>query len=221
VDEVTRRPDGQLERVERGRSISASGLAAAFTNLCVALLYLLFAYAHLAEFQRHRRPSLVLVVVLEALFALFFLLRRPAERTSFSPWDVLTTLGGTFAPLLLRPTGVAHDVVIGQMVQSLGAALAIGGILSLNRSIGLLPAHRAIKSAGLYRWVRHPLYSAYTVANVGYLASNASLHNAALVVAALGFQLLRIRSEERFLSRYAAYGEYRARTRWRLIPFVY
>jgi protein-S-isoprenylcysteine O-methyltransferase Ste14 len=218
VDDVPRRPDGTLER---RRWISASGLAAAFGNLCVALLYLLFAYAHLVEFHRHRRASLVLVVVLEALFALFFVLRRPADRTSTSPWDVLTTLGGTFVPLLLRPTAVGNDVVLGQIVQSLGAALAVGGILSLNRSLGLLPAHRAIKSSGLYRWVRHPLYSAYTIAHVGYLVSNASWRNAVVALAALGFQLLRIRNEERLLSRYAAYAEYQARTRWRLLPFIY
>ena len=38
--------------------------------------------------------------------------------------------------------------------------LQIAAVLSLNRSFGLLPAHRGVKSDGLYRWVRHPLYTA-------------------------------------------------------------
>ncbi len=200
---------------------TAKGLREAFTNLAVALLYLSFAYAHWLQFARHHRASVVLVVAFEALFALFFLARGPADEASSSAWSWITTLGGTFTPLLLRPSDAAQDVPVGQVLQVLGVCLGICGVVSLNRSIGLLPAHRGIKSTGLYRWVRHPLYSTYTLANVGYLASNLSARNAALVALALAFQVLRIFTEEELLSRYPVYAEYKARTRWRLVPFVF
>ena len=133
----------------------------------------------------------------------------------------ITTLGGTFLPLLLRPTDAPADLVAGQLIQLVGVTLQIVALLSLNRSFGLLPAHRDIKSGGLYRWVRHPLYSAYTLALIGYVVNNPSIHNAAILVLATGFQVMRIVNEETFLSRYSEYAAYVKRTRWRLIPLIW
>ena len=197
------------------------GLATALTNLSVALLYGFFAAAHLASFASRHRASVILIVATEALFAFFVLIRTPARGASFAPRDAIATLGGTFAPLLVRPSLATHDLLAGEIIQILGACLSVLGVLSLNRSIGLFPAHREIKRRGAYRWVRHPLYCAYTVSNAGYLISNFSITNLLLTLAALAFQVIRIFNEERFLSRYAGYAEYKASTRWRLIPFVF
>lgn len=216
------RPEaGRVSSQMKGKQVSLSGLATALTNLSIALLYAFLAAAHLANFARHHRPSAILVVVLEGLFAFFVLVRAPADRSSFAPWDSLVTLGGTLTPLLLRPGQAHHDLIAGEVIQVIGTCLAVLGILSLNRSLGLVPAHREIKRAGPYRWVRHPLYCAYTVSNAGYLINNFNVLNLVLVLAALAFQVLRIFSEERFLSQYPSYADYKARTRWRLIPFIY
>jgi protein-S-isoprenylcysteine O-methyltransferase Ste14 len=97
----------------------------------------------------------------------------------------------------------------------------VASLASLNRSFGLLPAVRPLRFGGSYRWVRHPIYAAYTIQNVGYLASNASARNLALVALALGFQVLRVYNEERVLSSVPEYGRYMERTRWRLLPLVF
>src|SRR6266508_4433549 len=157
-----------------GNAITRAGLAAALTNVALALCFLVFAYAHHQSFARHHRPSALLMVAIEALFALFFLIRAPADRTELSPSAALTTLGGTFLPMFLRPLDTPRDVPAGQVVQVLGLSCAIYAILSLNRSFGLVPAHRGVRSTGAYRWVRHPLYAAYAVMAAGYLASNFS-----------------------------------------------
>jgi protein-S-isoprenylcysteine O-methyltransferase Ste14 len=201
-------------------SVSARGLAAAFTNLSVAGFYVFFAYAHGASFAAHPRASVAIIVVVEALFALFVLLRRDAERSSLSLWDWLTTLVGTVAPLGLRP-GAGADQLAGQVLQVLGGLLAVHAIATLNRSIGLVPALRGIKRHGPYRWVRHPLYAAYVVSCVGYLLNNLTARNASIVVLSVVLWVLRIANEERFLSRYPEYAAYSERTRWRLIPFVF
>jgi protein-S-isoprenylcysteine O-methyltransferase Ste14 len=197
------------------------GLREAATNLTLALLFAFFAWSHVLAFAARPRPSLLVQVVLEALGAVLFLLRAPASRASQTPWAWLTTVGGTFAPFLLRPADVAGDVAWGQVLQTAGAALALAGMASLGRSFGLLPAVRAVRETGAYRLVRHPLYAAYTVGNLGYLASNPSLRNGVVVAASLGFQVLRIQNEERLLSGEASYRAYMRRTRWRLLPFVY
>jgi protein-S-isoprenylcysteine O-methyltransferase Ste14 len=202
-------------------TVTRAGLATAFTNVALAALFVLFAYAHYRSFARFQRPSLLLIVVMEALFAVFFLTRAPADATAFSPAAWASTLGGTFLPTFLRPGEASQDVLAGQLVQGVGIALAMYGTLSLNRSFGLLPAHRGIKTTGAYRWVRHPLYAAYGLMSAGYLVSNFTLRNLAIVVVCYGCQVSRIFNEERLLSGYAAYVEYKARTRWRLLPYVF
>jgi protein-S-isoprenylcysteine O-methyltransferase Ste14 len=197
-----------------------AGLREAGVNILLALYWGVFAVVHLQGFAIHPRPSLLLIVAMETLAAVLFLLRAPATRTNTSPFAWLTTVGGTLTPLLLRPTG-AVDSVAGQVLQVAGALLAVAALASLNRSFGLLPAVRGVRQGGVYRYVRHPLYAAYTLQGVGYLLSNRSAVNLAVVVAGLGFQVLRMGTEERILSTEPAYRDYMARTRWRLLPFVY
>lgn len=202
-------------------ALTRAGLSVAFTNVALAAMYLLFARAHVLAFVARPRASVALVVLMETLFAVMILVRRGATRTERSLWAWLTTAGGTFLPLLLRPVAEATERVTGEALQVLGATVAVTGMLALNRSFGLLPAHRGIRSSGPYRFIRHPLYAGYTVMNVGYLLSHPSAANAAVIVCAFAFQLLRIRNEERLLAADPAYAAYASRTRWRVVPFVY
>jgi protein-S-isoprenylcysteine O-methyltransferase Ste14 len=201
--------------------ITRAGLAAAFANLALAMLFLAFASAQLQSFVRRPRASLLLVISVEALFALFFVLRRPPSAASTGLAASSSTALGTLLPLLMRPVPGGADLVAAQLVQIAGGVLGVGGILSLNRSVGLLPANRGIRSGGAYRLVRHPLYASYLITHLGYVASNFSVWNVGVTLAALCAQLVRIHGEERLLSGDAAYRAYRARTRWRLVPFVY
>jgi len=203
------------------QAVTRQGLGIAAGNVLLAAMYLVFAFIHLSGFVATARPSLLLILVAETLLVVLVVIRRDPDATWHSWWTWLTMLGGTFGPLLFRPTGAAEDFVIGQAVQVAGLCLQIAAILSLSRSFGLLPAHRGVKSDGLYRWVRHPLYMAYMLAWVGYLINNFSLYNAAVLVAATGFQVLRIRNEETFLMGYPEYAAFTECTRWRLLPFVW
>ncbi len=204
----------------RRAPLSARGLRVAGTNLCLAALYALFAYAHVVAFAQKPRASLVLFVVLEALFAVFFVIRRPASEVAVAPVDWASTVLGTFLALLLRPTGRA-DLLAGEVLQALGVALGVLAIASLNRSLGLLPANRGIRSSGAYRLVRHPLYSSYFLSITGYVCTHASLRNLVIAALALASQVVRVWREERLLSHDPGYLAYKARTRWRLIPYLY
>jgi len=112
-------------------------------------------------------------------------------------------------------------MLAGEILQIIGFILQIGALLALNRSIGILPAHRGIKSAGLYRWVRHPLYTAYVITFLGYLINNQSWSNLAIVVTGTAFIVMRIHYEEALLFKYAEYARYASKMRWRLIPAIW
>ncbi len=198
-----------------------AGLTRAGIDVSIAAFYLVFARIHVQAFRECPRPSLALVVGTELLFAVFFLLRTEAGGASRARWDWATAVAGSVLPLLLRPAASEEDVLAGQVLQALGYAGAMLGIASLARSVGVVPATRALKSTGAYRVVRHPLYASYTVASLGYLVSNRTGWNAAVVAVALAAQVARVFNEERWLARTAAYRAYMARTRWRLVPFVF
>ncbi len=197
------------------------GMREAGENVAAAGMYLVFAATHVLAFSAAQRPSLLLVVMIETLVAVLFLLRTPAAQASASPYDWITSLGGTLAPLLLRPADGGADVLAGQLVQCAGGALVVLSLASLNRSFGLLPAVRTLRFSGAYRWVRHPIYLGYTVQNAGYLVSNATARNACIVLVALALQVLRILNEERVLASVPEYERYMHRTRWRLLPLVF
>ena len=202
-------------------AITRQGLGIAASNMLLAAMYLMFAYRHLTTFAATTRPSLLLIVIVESLLVVFVLIRRDPDATWHSWWTWLTMLGGTFLINLFRPTAAAEDLLVGQAFQVSGLLLQIAAIMTLSRSFGLLPAHRGVKTDGLYRWVRHPLYIAYALSGLGYVVSNFSLNNVAVLTVATGFQVLRIRNEETFLWRYPDYVAYAERTRWRLVPFVW
>ncbi|NIO43304.1 MAG: isoprenylcysteine carboxyl methyltransferase, partial [Burkholderiales bacterium] len=155
--------------------IRATGVAC--TNSVLAVWFGLFAYAHAVSFIERPRLSIFLMVVMETTAAFFLLIRRAPDETWHSWRTWITTSGGTLAPLLLRPTAAVDDLLVGQFLQTSACALQIAAVLSLNRSFGLLPAYRGVRSNGLYRWVRHPLYSAYTMAIAGYLINNFTAYN--------------------------------------------
>jgi protein-S-isoprenylcysteine O-methyltransferase Ste14 len=193
----------------------------AIVNTALAILFLLFALAHFQQLMAAPRLSLVLLVSVETILVVLFLTRKAADQTLHSWQAWLATTAGTLSPLLLRPTPMAEDLLVGQILQSVGVALQITAVLSLNRSMGLLPAHREVKTSGIYRIVRHPLYAGYAIVLVGYLINNWSAYNAAVIAGGMVFQVLRIRYEELLLCGYPEYLRFVAKTRWRLLPYVW
>jgi protein-S-isoprenylcysteine O-methyltransferase Ste14 len=201
--------------------ITRSGLLAAGTDVAVTCVYVAFALVHARASLAAPRVSVLAIVAFETAFAALFLVRRSAVAVSRDPVSWAAMLAGTFGPLLFRPVPGAHDVPLAQAVQVSAMTFAFYGLVSLNRSIGLLPANRGIRRSGAYRFVRHPLYAAYAIANAGYLVSNWSLGNAVVWLVAVAAQLVRIRQEETLLLRDPDYQAYARSTPWRLVPFVY
>lgn len=200
---------------------SLRGIGLAFTNMFLATLFILFAIANTKSFFENPRLSVFLIVVFETIAAIFLLIRQDADETQHTWQTWITTTCGTLAPFLLRPIEATADLLLGEILQVIGFIMQIAALLYLNRSIGLLPAHRGIKSAGLYSWVRHPLYTAYLVTYLAYWINNQSLNNAAVAIFGTAFLVMRVYYEEALLVKYADYRRYADRIRWRLVPAIW
>ena len=103
----------------------------------------------------------------------------------------------------------------------LAACLSLASLLALGRRFGVRPALRGLTTKGPYRLVRHPMYLAYVLADVGYNLQESNLGTAVLVAAGWAALLYRIRAEERMLSHHPGWPEYAASVRRRLLPGVW
>lgn len=99
--------------------------------------------------------------------------------------------------------------------------IADTALIALGKSFSLLPARRQIRTAWLYRFVRHPAYSAYILIDAVYVSQMPTVQNFAVLFIGLGLFIGRAHLEEAVLSGAPAYREYMQRVRWRFVPGVY
>lgn len=193
------------------------------TNVAAAALWLSFARVHLEDWLETGAAPILLVLIAETLVAVLFLVRRPARTVADDAVTWAVGVAGTLVPFLLRPAPT-HDLVrleIAGLAMAIGLTTQILGLVSLNRSFGIVAAEREIKTTGLYRAVRHPVYLAYVFVWSGYLVASTTAWNAAVYAVALALTVERIRREERLLLGNPEYRAYAARVRWRLLPFLW
>jgi len=103
----------------------------------------------------------------------------------------------------------------------MGALIQLHAKLTLGLSFGCVPAHRGLKLAGPYRFVRHPMYAGYLIGHVAYLLINPTGWNVAIYALCYCLQIPRILTEERILGRDPAYRAFSQRVRYRLLPGIF
>ncbi len=163
-----------------------------------------------------------LLVVSESLGVLLILTRRLATTVSTRPSDWALSLIAVNAPLLAAPAPASTFIptTIATALMFAGMIMQISAKTMLWRSFGLVPANRGIKTAGPYRFVRHPVYAGYTLTHIGFLLGFPSLQNSLLYFAAFSIDLARLLREETILNQDPLYRDYVARVRYRLLPGI-
>jgi len=161
------------------------------------------------------------IIVQLFLISIIFFSRKPALSTSWSQWDAGICIIAIFYVFFLEPNGPSNPHLAPIIVQVAGSLIIMGSYLSLNRSTGILPAKRAIKTNGLYCFIRHPMYAGYQIFIFGYILNNLSLHNIIVFSVGTTAQILRILSEEKFLDRDPDYIDYKASVKYRLLPCIF
>jgi protein-S-isoprenylcysteine O-methyltransferase Ste14 len=189
-------------------------------DIVIAGFLLLFVVINAKAYLTTGNIGYALVTINMCVYVALYLVRQRAVATSASVFDWAVAFSATFLGTLLRP---AHplDLFFGDTFIVGGILLNIISVLFLNRSIALVPAERTIKSAGTYRHLRHPMYASEILTLVGYVLINLSAANVCIAALTTALLLVRIDREELFLSRNELYRAYVARTRWKLLPFVY
>ena len=154
-----------------------------------------------------------------------FLLRRPPEKVSkeIKEW-IIAIIGsfiGTFYLWSNRPLVPEAFLVPIYSIMITALLAGIAAIVTLGCSFGVVPANRGIKQNGLYRFVRHPIYSFYIIFDLGLICISFSPRNA---VVFLGFVIacyLRASYEEKLLHLDPAYRDYAGKTRYMFLPGIF
>jgi protein-S-isoprenylcysteine O-methyltransferase Ste14 len=201
----------QVGPVARDR-LAAVALAAAYTTLAVCRV----AGTAVAG----RALATALLTAQELLVAALLLARRSSRAVSPRLSDRLVAAAALFVPLGLHAPGAAATGFAAAL-EAAGLLLALLATATLGRHLGLLPAVRGITTRGVYAMVRHPMYAAYMMLFVAYVAGEPSPHNATLAVAACALLVVRLRAEEAVLGRHIDYQAYCRRVPWRLVPGCY
>lgn len=165
----------------------------------------------------------LLLLPSEGLVLVFVLVRRRTNDVSWRMRDWLLALAATSAPMLVeaRPGHGLVPPFAGAVVIVTGMLVQLHAKLVLGRSFGCIPANRGLKTAGPYRFVRHPMYAGYALSHLGYAMMNPTWWNVALYAMAATLQLARLLAEERLLERDVAYRRYRELVRHRLLPGLF
>lgn len=186
----------------------------------MSLLWSWFAFRHVNAFLSTNQIYYLVVCFSEALGAIFFLLRQLPLTVSPFAFDWILAIGGTFISFLLIPMDQGL-VPLARHGVTIGTGISVLGLISLNRSFSLVPAHRTIKTNGMYRLVRHPLYFSYLLTLSCYVLANTGAQNIivfTLTVFCMGVRMFR---EERHLAASQEYRDYMRKVRHRIIPFVF
>ena len=175
-------------------------------------------------------PSLLLVdwiYVLQHLIVLGAALTRDPpqvqDRTLLALFAVALSYAYPYAQViyLARAPGDPAWPACGFILVALSACLSLASLVTLGRLFGIRPALRGLATKGPYRLVRHPMYLAYSLGDIGYNLEEWKLGTVLMVLFGWLALVYRIRAEERILFRDLRWPVYAGLVRYRLVPGIW
>jgi protein-S-isoprenylcysteine O-methyltransferase Ste14 len=128
-----------------------------------------------------------------------------------------------FVPGVPLFQGGAASRADGGVLCAAGLVLLLSAFGPLRRAIQIAPEPRpgaSLVTTGIYRWLRHPIYTGIVIVTVGLFLRKPTLLIAIAGAGVIVILLVKVRFEETLLlERYPEYSAYRRRT-WGVVPFT-
>lgn len=139
-----------------------------------------------------------LLLFRDLIWAGFFLVRKKAQSEGSVRESALAYISTALPLFYLAPNSFlpAWVLVVTNLLSVFGFLLATLAVIELGMSAGVAPAVRGDKCRrGVYRWLRHPMYTGYMLAEFGWIVLNP--FNAVIYGISALLYFSRIRAEDR------------------------
>jgi protein-S-isoprenylcysteine O-methyltransferase Ste14 len=145
--------------------------------------------------------------------------KMPRENRYFAA-DLVAVLS-TLMFFAYEPHGGETVWTLPVMTVWAGGAFWLWAAAFLGPSFGLLPRFRGLRRDGPYRFVRHPMYAAVILMDIGHVLASPTAWNGFMFLVVLCFTALRIIYEEWYLMQFEPYRKYADEVRYCLLPRVW
>src|SRR6266481_4881558 len=164
------------------------------------------------------------IYVLQHFIVLWIALTRPQPKVRdyslASSMAVVVAYAYPYTQVIYLRWSPGHvaSPLAGLVLVTLAAGLSLVSLLTMGRLFGVRPALRGLVTSRPYRFVRHPMYLSYIVADVGYKLKDWNFVTLLLVLVGWMSLVYRIQAEERLLSQHPEWPAYVGLVRYRLFP---
>jgi protein-S-isoprenylcysteine O-methyltransferase Ste14 len=182
--------------------------------------------AHTLLTYETQQPAFAMLRLVSSVLMLLAMVysKRPKPPPRWSFKNVSIPMLHAFLPFLFLETqdGLSAMTTFAAGILFLTGFLVTSlAFLDLWTSFGVLPGNRGVRSAGVYRFVRHPIYLGYNFSAIAFVIASHSLRNFVVFSAFVFLTLWRIKIEEQILVLDPEYQIYSFKTPHRLMPGVY
>jgi len=142
----------------------------------LALSALVQTIALIAGYRWHTSGLIffALLVVRDLAASWFLISRNPIKvKTKSRVCEVLAYLSSAFSFLYLNSyKSLPQAGFISSMLAVIGFTISTLAVFDLGGSFGVSPANRGVVRTGLYRYIRHPMYTGYVISEFGFVLLN-------------------------------------------------
>lgn len=137
---------------------------------------IMFIFALIAGYRWYTSGLIFfgLLVVRDLAASWFLISRKPSkEKTDSRVIELIAYLSSGFPFIYLNSHySLPQAGLISSILAVIGFAISTLAVFDLGRSFGVSPANRGVVRTGLYRYVRHPMYTGYVISEFGFVLLN-------------------------------------------------
>jgi len=162
---------------------------------------IMFIFALIAGYRWHTTGLIFFgLLILRDLAASWFLItRKPSlEKTNSRMIEALAYISSAWPCIYQSNVSLLPMAAqISSILAILGFTISTLALFDLGEAFGVSPANRGIVTTGLYRYIRHPMYTGYVIAECGFVLLNP--FNVIIWIISIGLYFTRTKIEDRIL----------------------
>lgn len=142
-----------------------------------------------------------LLLVLRDFTAGYFFFKRNPSQTKIALLPKMFAYLSSAMPLFyFEPMNVSKELYLtSDLLAILGFLIVVFATLELGTSIGIAPANRGIVRSGIYRFIKHPMYTGYIISEIGMVLLNKM--SLLLFVVSTSLYIYRAKNENKLLKK--------------------